>query len=65
MALRRSYFERPSDSEVVPIFQLDLLCNGSEADLLECGYFMNAARECPDDHSEDAAVLCNGIYNYA
>ena len=47
----------------IDIFQRDLLCDGSEDNLLNCLYmqYETGARDCPMDHSEDAGVKCNGI----
>ena len=42
------------------IFQGDLLCDGSESNLLDCVQYKSGTRDCPADHSEDAAVRCNG-----
>ena len=42
------------------IFQGDLQCDGSESNLLECTQYTGGTRNCAADHSEDAAVMCNG-----
>ena len=42
------------------ILQRDLLCDGSEATLLECIQSTSGTRDCPADHSEDAGVKCSG-----
>ena len=42
------------------ILQRDLLCTGSESNLLECSQYSGGTRDCPSDHSEDAGVKCNG-----
>ena len=45
------------------ILQRDFLCIGNESTLLECTYFTHDTRDCPEDHSEDAAVKCNGMFS--
>ena len=42
------------------ILQRDLLCDGSEATLLECTQSTSGTIDCPADHSEDAGVKCSG-----
>ena len=59
MALKGGYFATASN--LVGILQRDLLCNGSEANLLECTQYTSGTRDCPADHSEDAGVKCNGV----
>ena len=61
VALKRSFYA-VENSTVTDIFQRDLLCNGSEDSLLSCSYmqYETEARDCPNDHSEDAGVKCNG-----
>ena len=49
-----------SASEGIDILQRDLLCSGNESSLLECVQYTSGTRDCPADHSEDAAVKCNG-----
>ena len=46
------------------ILQRDLLCDGTEANLLECTVYGSGTRDCPADHSEDAGVMCNGMCMY-
>lgn len=45
------------------IFQRDLLCSGNESNLLECMQYTSGTRDCPANHSEDAAVKCNGLFS--
>ena len=59
VALRGASF--PSTiANSVDILQRDLLCSGSETNLLECSQYSGGTRDCPSDHSEDAGVKCNG-----
>ena len=46
-----------------PIFLDQLMCNGSEASLLECLPSENIGlHNC--HHNEDAGVRCEGVYEY-
>ena len=38
----------------------DIICSGSEANLLECSHPPLFDHDC--DHSEDAGVKCQGLY---
>ena len=58
MSVKGGYFAVAGIS--TGILQRDLLCDGSEATLLECTQSTNGTRNCPADHSEDAGVKCNG-----
>ena len=58
MSVEGGYFAAAGNS--TGILQRDLLCNGSEATLLECTQSTSGTRDCPADHSEDAGVKCNG-----
>ena len=58
VALKESYFSGVDNN--TDIFQGDLLCRGSESNLLMCTQYASGTRECPADHSEDAAIKCNG-----
>ena len=60
MSVKGGYFAAAGNS--TGILQRDLLCNGSEATLLECTQSTSGTRDCPADHSEDAGVKCNGTY---
>ena len=60
MFVKGGYFAAAGNS--TGILQRDLLCNGSEATLLECTQSTSGTRDCPADHSEDAGVKCNGTY---
>ena len=62
VALKGGYFSSASGS--IDILQRDLLCNGTEANLLQCSEYGSGVRDCPADHSEDAGVKCNGLYVY-
>ena len=59
VALKRSNFTI-ANSTVTDILQSDLLCSGTEENLLECMEYTSGTRNCPDDHTEDAGVKCNG-----
>ena len=58
MSVKGSYFAAAGNS--TGILQRDLLCDGSEATLLECTQSTSGTRDCPADHSEDAGVKCSG-----
>ena len=58
MSVKGAYFAAAGNS--TGILQRDLLCNGSEATLLECTQSTSGTRDCPADHSEDAGVKCSG-----
>ena len=58
MSVKGGYFAAAGIS--TGILQRDLLCDGSEATLLECTQSASGTRNCPADHSEDAGVKCNG-----
>ena len=60
VSLKGGYFSSASNS--TDILQRDLLCNGTETNLLECTVYESGTRDCPADHSEDAGVMCNGMY---
>ena len=60
VALKGGYFSSANDS--TDIFQRDLLCNGTEDNLLQCSEYSSGVRDCPTDHSEDAGIKCNGMY---
>ena len=60
MFVKGGYFAAAGNS--TGILQRDLLCNGSEATLLECTQSTSGTRDCPADHSEDAGIKCNGTY---
>lgn len=63
VALKGSYFNTSdSNFNVTDIFQQDLLCTGHEDNLLECMNNGIGTHMCPPDHSEDAGVKCNGMY---
>ena len=49
-----------STLNVTDIFQTDLLCTGHEDNLLKCSNNGIGTHMCPEDHSEDAGVKCNG-----
>ena len=61
VALKGGLFTSANDS--TNILQRDLLCNGTETNLLSCKEYDSGVRDCPTDHTEDAAVKCNGKYN--
>ena len=50
----------PSAPTATDILQHDLLCSGSEDNILNCSLFASGRRDCPLDHTEDAAVKCDG-----
>ena len=52
----------PSAPITTDILQHDLLCSGSEDNLLNCSLFTSGRRDCPLDHTEDAAVICDGQF---
>ena len=58
VSLKGGHF--PSATNSTDILQRDLLCDGSEANLLECTLYDSGTQDCPADHSEDAGVKCNG-----
>ena len=58
VAQKGGYFTGAAD--MTDILQRDLLCSGSEANLLSCMEYGSGTRDCPADHSEDAGVQCNG-----
>ena len=58
VALKGGYFTGAAN--MTDILQRDLLCSGSEANLLSCMEYGSGTRDCPADHSEDAGVKCNG-----
>ena len=63
LALKGSYFNVSNSAlNVSGIFQKDLLCIGAEENLLKCNNNGIGAHMCPEDHSEDAGVKCNGTY---
>ena len=43
-----------------PILLDNVICNGSEASLFNCQYDGLYQHNCAQDHSEDAAVICDG-----
>ena len=59
VVLKGGYFT--AANATTGILQRDLLCDGSEANLLECTQYTSGTRDCPPDHSEDAGVKCNGV----
>ena len=59
VALKGGFFT--SASSGTDILQRDLLCSGSEENLLECTEYGSGTRDCPADHTEDAGVKCNGV----
>ena len=59
VALKGGYFT--AANATTGILQRDLLCDGSEANLLKCEEYPSGTRDCPADHSEDAGVKCNGM----
>ena len=59
VALKGGFFT--AANATTGILQHDLLCDGSEANLLECTPYTRGTRDCPADHSEDAGVKCNGM----
>lgn len=58
--VKGGYF--PSASNGTGIFQGDLLCNGTEDNLLNCTVYESGTHDCPADHSEDAGIICNGRF---
>ena len=61
MALKNSVFS-VNDSRVSEIFNKALLCGGDEDTLMNCmEYKGEGGKRCPNDHSEDAGVICNGM----
>ena len=63
LALKGSYFNASNSTlNVTDIFQTDLLCTGNEDNLLKCNNNGIGTHMCPEDHSEDAGVKCNGVY---
>ena len=58
VALKRAFF---GNSPSRPIHLDNVGCNGSEPSLLNCTANEVGINNC--DHSEDAGVRCNGIYN--
>ena len=61
VALKGNYSNFAAANVTTGILQRDLLCDGSEANLLECRQYTSGTRDCPADHSEDAGVKCNGM----
>ena len=45
-----------------PILLDNVICNGSEASILSCQSNGLYQHNCAEDHSEDAAVICAGIF---
>ena len=62
VALKGSYFDVSNSTlNVADILQTDLLCTGHEDNLLKCNNNGIGTHMCPEDHSEDAGVKCNGM----
>ena len=61
MALKNSFFAF-ENMTMSKIYNKALLCRGDEETLNDCDeYEGKAGKRCPDDHSEDAGVICNGM----
>ena len=54
----RSYGAGPSQ---FPIYLDDVVCNGSEANILACSHLPLTTHNC--GHSEDVGVTCSGLYS--
>ena len=59
--MKGGHFARASEG--IEVFQRDLLCSGNESNLLECVEYTSGTRDCPADHSEDAAIKCDGRFS--
>ena len=67
VALKRSTYNISNVDR--DIFQRDLLCDGTETSILDCDEYVYDSRGgeqilCPLDHTQDAAVICNGTCTY-